>query len=123
MLQLRCRPETKPSLNLSRTLTLAQRTNSNGTKRLCRNIFAVQQTLSTVNRSRAVALDQALQFYELLNLQAEEVLEGIVANGASFAQAEYVEILNIINASAKVASSDHHTAMLRELDAVFNDLV
>ena len=42
--------------------------NEHGVKKMCRNIFAVQHTLtSSITGSRETALDSAKQYYELCN--------------------------------------------------------
>jgi len=42
-----------------------QRINDNGVKKMCRNIYALQQTLSNITKQPEHALDKARQYYEL----------------------------------------------------------
>ena len=39
--------------------------NQNGVKRICRNIFAIQQKLTNITLTREAELDSVRQFYEL----------------------------------------------------------
>ena len=43
-----------------------RRINENGIKKMCRNIFSVQQQLTNITMTRELALDQARQYYEML---------------------------------------------------------
>lgn len=43
-----------------------KRMNENGVKKMCRNIFSLQQTLTSITLAREPALDHARQYFELL---------------------------------------------------------
>jgi hypothetical protein len=43
-----------------------RRMNENGVKKMCRNIFSLQQTLTSITLAREPALDHARQYFELL---------------------------------------------------------
>lgn len=43
-----------------------RRINENGIKKMCRNIFSIQQQLTNITMTRELALDQARQYYEML---------------------------------------------------------
>jgi exocyst complex component 4 len=74
--------------------------NSNGVKKMCRNIFAVQHTLtSSITGSRETALDHAKQYYELFNQRQQEVLNGIVEKGPVFSAEEYSAAIKLLNRS------------------------
>ena len=46
--------------------------NKNGVKKMCRNLFSLQHTLtSNITGSRDNSLDQAKQYYELLNMRSQ----------------------------------------------------
>ena len=48
--------------------------NSNGVKKMCRNIFSVQQTLNArITGSRETSLDHAKQYFELLNQRPQVI--------------------------------------------------
>lgn len=48
-----------------------RRMNENGVKKMCRNIFSLQQTLTSITLAREPALDHARLFFELLCLTPE----------------------------------------------------
>ena len=45
--------------------------------------------LISLRHSRQADLDRAMQYYELLYDRPEEILQGIVAHGPAFTEAEY----------------------------------
>ena len=53
------------------SVTHIRRINENGIKKMCRNVFSVQQQLTNITMTRELALDQARQYYELLYLSPE----------------------------------------------------
>lgn len=57
--------------------------------RFRRDIYAIQQKLTTISAGREVSLDHARQYFELMLLSAEEILTGIVENGPQFQQIDY----------------------------------
>jgi exocyst complex component 4 len=60
------------SVVLMDAVTNIRKINKNGVKKMCRNIFSVQHTLtSNITGSRESSLDSAKQFYELLNLRPQ----------------------------------------------------
>lgn len=87
-------------------------------QRMCRNIFALQQTLTNITMSREVALDHARHYFELFFLTPEvgsgliifwvdlivffsfqEILNGIVDKGPEFSELEYMNALNLLHRS------------------------
>lgn len=48
-----------------------QRINDNGVKKMCRNVFAIQKTLSDITNHPEQSMDHARQFYELFTLSPE----------------------------------------------------
>ena len=72
--------------------------NGNGVKKMCRNIFAVQHTLtSSITGSRETAMDHAKQYYELFNQRQQEVLNGIVEKGPVFSAEEYAVAVKLLS--------------------------
>jgi exocyst complex component 4 len=47
------------------------RINENGVKKMCRNIFAIQKTLSDITHQPEQAMDHARQYYELFTNSPE----------------------------------------------------
>jgi len=75
--------------------------NSNGVKKMCRNIFAIQHTLTaSITGRRELALDQAKTFYELFNISAKEMLSNIVERGALFRELDYMNVVQLMHRSA-----------------------
>eukprot|EP00043_Microstomoeca_roanoka_P013465 m.131841 g.131841 ORF g.131841 m.131841 type:complete len:1128 (+) comp15758_c0_seq3:128-3511(+) len=101
-----------------------RRINEHGVKRMCRNIFAIQQTLTSVGKTRAAALDRAMQYYELLYVQPREVLQTIASKKVPpYSEQECLTLLKLMSAMAKVPNSAEYQGAIRDLHALFHDLV
>jgi hypothetical protein len=97
-----------------------------GVMRVCRSIFALQQTLRSINRPIcATILDHAMQYYELLNLQPEQMIESLVVAGdrKPFTEAEYKVVLNLVEASQAVQNAAAHVENLKHLEESFQNVV
>ncbi|XP_023334937.1 exocyst complex component 4 isoform X4 [Eurytemora carolleeae] len=95
--------------------------NGNGVKKMCRNIFSVQQTLTTsVTGRREVALDQAKTFYELVNFTPGEMLTHIVERGAMFSQLDYINLLQLINRSQPRPDNEGLSKNIEKLSEILN---
>ncbi|XP_034131180.1 exocyst complex component 4 isoform X5 [Drosophila guanche] len=70
-------------------------------QRMCRNSIALQQTLSNITASREVALDQAKNFYELLCMEPDEILNALLERGTQFSE---MQLLNALHLSCKAYS-------------------
>ena len=65
---------------------------------MCRNIFAVQHTLtSNITGSRETSLDHAKQYYEMFNQRQQEVLNSIVEKGPTFSAEEYSAAIQLLH--------------------------
>ena len=67
---------------------------------MCRNIFAVQHTLtSSITGSRETSLDHAKQYYEMFNhnQRQQEVFNGIVEKGPIFSAEEYSAAIKLLH--------------------------
>jgi len=103
--------------------TSIKKINKNGIKKMCRNIFSVQQTLtSSITGRREVALDQAKTFYELMNLSQGEVLENVMERGALFSQLDYINALQLINRSQVKADNDGLVKNMDKLAEILNSM-
>lgn len=51
---------------LMTSVVYIRRINDNGIKKMCGNIFSIQQQLTNITMTRELALDQARQYYEML---------------------------------------------------------
>jgi len=95
--------------------------NSNGVKKMCRNIFSVQQTLTTsITGRREVALDRAKTFYELFNFTPGELLTNIVERGAIFSQLDYINVLQLINRSQPRPDNETLSKNIEKLSEILN---
>ncbi|MFH4976181.1 hypothetical protein AB6A40_002890 [Gnathostoma spinigerum] len=66
-----------------------------GKKRVCRNVFAIQQRLSQLTGRRESELDRARSFFELLNHDPDQLLALILERGAVFSHLEYTFLLSL----------------------------
>ncbi|KAL3998268.1 Sec8 exocyst complex component specific domain family protein [Acanthocheilonema viteae] len=82
-----------------------QKLNENGKKRVCRNIFAVQQRLSQLTGHRESELERARIFFELLNHDPDQLLALILERGAIFSHLEYTYLLALALRSHPVLSA------------------
>lgn len=68
--------------------------NESSKKRICRDIFAIQQCLSGLTGSRESDLDAARRFFELLyKTTPDDILNGILENGPEFKESDYQNLL------------------------------
>uniref|UniRef100_A0A0K0E304 Exocyst complex component Sec8 n=1 Tax=Strongyloides stercoralis TaxID=6248 RepID=A0A0K0E304_STRER len=97
----------------------------NGRKRICRNIFAVQQLMSQITGRREMDLDRARSFYELLDHEPDRLLAMIVDKGTTFSNTEYSYLLSLAVRSHQILSSqpgalEKKMTQLREILNVIN---
>jgi len=93
--------------------------NSNGVKKMCRNIFAVQHTLTaSITGRRELALDHAKTFYELFNLTAKELVTSVVERGAVFRELDYMNALQLLHRSQPHPDPAKLTANMERLSEV-----
>lgn len=72
------------------------RINELGVKRICRDIYAIQQKLTTISAGREVSLDHACQYFALMLLSGQDILNGIVENGPQFQQIDYKNLFELL---------------------------
>ncbi|XP_049784437.1 exocyst complex component 4 isoform X1 [Schistocerca cancellata] len=70
-----------------------------GIRKMCRNIFALQQTLTNITMAREIALDHARHYFELFYLTPEEILSRVMEKGQSFSELEYMNAFQLIHRS------------------------
>jgi exocyst complex component 4 len=97
-----------------------QKINDNGKKRMCRNIFSLQQCLSALTSNREPDLDTARKFFEMLYTSPDEIIDGIVGRGPKFSEIEYTFLLSLAVRSHPTHSSepgalDSRLSRLREV--------
>jgi len=65
-----------------------KKVNQTGVKRICRNIFSIQQKLTNITLTREGELDACRQFYEMLYAQPGEFISSVQENGTQHATSE-----------------------------------
>ncbi|XP_052228593.1 exocyst complex component 4-like isoform X2 [Dreissena polymorpha] len=103
---------------LMNSMQFIKKINENGIKKMCRNLFAIQQNLTNITMSRESDLDHARQYYELLYLNPEKILTLIAEKGSQFTLAEYSQLLQLYHRShftVDQAVVDAHLKRLREV--------
>ncbi|XP_008627084.1 PREDICTED: LOW QUALITY PROTEIN: exocyst complex component 4 [Corvus brachyrhynchos] len=76
-----------------------KRISESGIKKMCRNIFILQQNLTNITMSREADLDFARQYYEMLYNTADELLTLVVDQGVKYTELEYIYALNLLHRS------------------------
>ncbi|XP_031568751.1 exocyst complex component 4-like isoform X1 [Actinia tenebrosa] len=102
-------------------LAFIKKINQNGIKKMCRNIFALQQNLTNITLSREGDLDKARQYYELLYLNQDGVLTLIVEQGAKYTELEYTNILQLQARSMTVRDNPALEQRLKRLKDIVKE--
>uniref|UniRef100_A0A6Q2XNL3 Exocyst complex component Sec8 n=1 Tax=Esox lucius TaxID=8010 RepID=A0A6Q2XNL3_ESOLU len=76
-----------------------KRISESGIKKMCRNIFVLQQNLTNITMSREADLDFARQYYEMLYNTADELLNLLVDQGVRYTELEYIHALSLLQRS------------------------
>lgn len=76
-----------------------KRISESGIKKMCRNIFVLQQNLTNITMSREADLDFARQYYEMLYNTADELLNLVVDQGVRYSELEYINALSLLHRS------------------------
>ncbi|XP_033919191.1 exocyst complex component 4 [Melopsittacus undulatus] len=76
-----------------------KRISESGIKKMCRNIFILQQNLTNITMSREADLDFARQYYEMLYNTPDELLNLVVDQGVKYTELEYIYALNLLHRS------------------------
>ncbi|XP_029470961.1 exocyst complex component 4 [Rhinatrema bivittatum] len=76
-----------------------KRISESGIKKMCRNIFVLQQNLTNITMSREADLDFARQYYEMLYNTADELLNLVVDQGVKYTELEYINALSLLQRS------------------------
>jgi exocyst complex component 4 len=66
-----------------------------GVKKVCRNIFTLQQALTNITMNREPALDQARQYYELLYQRPDELVNTVEESGPKYSLDSYLTALSL----------------------------
>ncbi|KAK8729890.1 hypothetical protein OTU49_008375 [Cherax quadricarinatus] len=99
-----------------------RRINENGIKKMCRNIFSIQQQLTNITMTRELALDQARQYYEMLYNSPDEILNAIMNRGKQFSELEYINALQLLHRSSPGHSQELLQTSLQRLSEILGDI-
>jgi len=99
-----------------------KRINENGVKKMCRNIFAIQQNLTNITLSREVALDHARHYFELLYNTPEEILNQVVEHGPKFSELDYINALQLLHRSHPGSNPSELKAQVKRLHDILNEV-
>lgn len=99
-----------------------KRINENGIKKMCRNIFAIQQNLTNITMSREVALDHARHYFELLYHSPEDILNQIVEHGPKFSELDYRNALQLLHRSHPGSDVYELKAQVDRLHEILNEV-
>lgn len=99
---------------------------SNGLKKMSRNIFALQQNLTNITLTCELDLERASFYYELLYQTPEEVLRNIVERERRFSKDEYTELIQLYyRASSRKGRKGVNNNMMKQhltrLDKIMSD--
>ncbi|XP_071827721.1 exocyst complex component 4-like [Apostichopus japonicus] len=98
-----------------------KRINDNGIKKMCRNIFILQQCLTNITMARETDLDQAREYYELMYKNVDEIINSIVEQGAAFKEFDYRNMIKLIHRSSPL---DHKPQeQLKKLEEIMTEAV
>ncbi|XP_067118263.1 exocyst complex component 4 [Centruroides vittatus] len=107
------------SILINSTVSI-KRINENGVKKMCRNIFAIQQNLTSITMSREVALDHARQYFELFYHSPEEILNSILERGPQFQELEYKNALQLLHNSQPGSDAESLKSDLERLQDILD---
>ena len=87
----------------------------------CRNILAIQQSLTNMTLSREPELDHARQYYELLYLKVDDILKVTLERGPQFSEQQYVNLLTLAQRSGRAGSEQDLDSRLARLSGILKD--
>ncbi|RDD37262.1 Exocyst complex component 4 [Trichoplax sp. H2] len=96
--------------------------NSNGIEKMCRNIFALQQNLNNITLSREIALDRCRQYYELLNLSTDDIIQCIIDKGRLYKDTEYINLLTLQSRRTSFSGRRDFKAKIKRLQEVLKEI-
>jgi exocyst complex component 4 len=99
-----------------------RRINDNGVKKICRNIFSIQQTLCNLTNQPEHALDHARTYFELFTHPAEEMVDTILEKGPQFKELEYVNALKLLFRSKPGSRPEALKENLERLSNILGDV-
>ncbi|TPP55978.1 Exocyst complex component 4 [Fasciola gigantica] len=84
---------------LLRLIPRIPRMNTNGNKKMCRNVYRLQQALASLTETHESDLIRVKQLYELFHLTPENVVNRLMEQGVAFDQSVYRDLLYLYQRS------------------------
>ncbi|XP_034327404.2 exocyst complex component 4 isoform X4 [Magallana gigas] len=103
---------------LMNSIQYMKKINENGIKKMCRNLFAIQQNLTNITMSRESDLDHARQYYELLYINPDDVITMIAEKGCQYTFQEYTELVKLHHRSHPALSPSQLEQRMQKLKEV-----
>ncbi|RZF42555.1 hypothetical protein LSTR_LSTR016941 [Laodelphax striatellus] len=91
-------------------------------RRMCRNIFILQQTLTNITLARETALDHAKHYFQLFYLTPDEILNGVMEKGAEFSELEYMNAFQLIQRSRQSADPTSIQRHMQRLSDILGEV-
>ncbi|XP_064630302.1 exocyst complex component 4-like isoform X2 [Lineus longissimus] len=98
-----------------------KRINENGIKKMTRNIFSIQQNLTSITGCREPDLDHARQYYELMYLKSDDILTFIMEQGPQFQELEYINIFQLQQRSQPMSNPKTLEQRLKKLKEILHE--
>jgi len=99
-----------------------RRINENGVKKMCRNIFHVQQTLCSITKTPEVSLDMARHFYEIFLHPVQELFDTVLEKGPQFREIEYMNAVQLLYRSKPGTVKEPLNDYLTRLSNILGDV-
>jgi len=96
--------------------------NRNGVKKMCQNIFTIQQELAMITMKRESNLDVARQYFELLYSTPDEILNMIHEQGSRFKEQDYSNALELLSRSDMTFNKDLWKIRRNKLSEILKEL-
>ena len=88
---------------------------------MCQNIFTIQQELANITTRREWNLDLARQYFELLYLSPDEILNLVHEQGPYFKETHYANALELLSRSEVPVDKDLCTIRRSKLSEIIKE--
>ncbi|KAL3319082.1 Exocyst complex component 4 [Cichlidogyrus casuarinus] len=105
---------------LLRLIPKIQRMNGNGNKKMCRNIYRLQQVMAALMENQESDLARVKQLFELFYLTPEAVINRVMEQGAAFNPKVYEDLLNLYQRSHPTHNHEKTDACIAKLKEVLD---
>ncbi|KAF6779168.1 hypothetical protein AHF37_01338 [Paragonimus kellicotti] len=84
---------------LLRLIPMIPRMNANGNRKMCRNVYRLQQALTSLTETHESDLIRVKQLYELFSMTPEAVVNRLMEQGVAFEESVYRNLLELYQRS------------------------